>query len=665
VRTDLPQFEAETEARIRQLYDYTRDEEYPEVVVLKDLIMTTRDGYKLTADAYVPARGGVAVEGTFPVILDRTPYDKNIRAHLVNDPEYIVKRGYVFVFQDTRGHGGSEGEFSLFGTGHDGADGYDAVEWLADQPWSNGDVATCGWSADCISQLILGVERPPHLKAMYLGHGPSNYFQELAGQNGAMRLVHGITYSFRNALLDRQVKADPMLEAQILRHYDNIEEWYRVPTEKFVKVFENVPPIHRWVSGWLENRTYNDFWKQPGFNSEEHLAEYPDIPMFIMGAWYDFFLRGTLNNFVGLKNLQRSPKFMLITPTIHGPGPARLPWQGEVHMGEQSTVEWNRLRLSFFDQFLKDIDTGCYDESWAKMFVMGGGDGSAIDVGQEELSLNDYARWSSEPATEGRRLKISHGGRWIDAPGWPVEPVTPTPFYLHAGGGLSTVAPDGEAEPTRYEFDPRNPVPQIGGDWTHRRQFAGNPGLVSAEGGHFAAPGPRDQVARRNWFGCTDEMPLWTRPDVLSFSTEPLTEAVEVVGEMRVILYASSSAVDTDFTFKLIDEFPPNPDYPNGFAMLVHDGIIRARFRDSFEREELMEPGTVYRFDVDFWATANRFEVGHRLRLDISSSNFPSFDVNPNTGEPIGRHTHMVVATNRVFHDAGHQSHILLPIHSA
>jgi putative CocE/NonD family hydrolase len=210
--------------------------------------MTTRDGYTLVADAYVPARDGVAVQGEFPAILDRTPYDKNIRAHLVNDPEYIVKRGYVFVFQDTRGHGGSEGEFSLFGVGHDGVDGHDAVEWIAEQPWSDGDVATCGWSADCISQLILGIERPPHLEAMFLGHGPSNYYQE-----------------------------------------------------KFVKVFEDVPPIERWVSGWLDNRTYTDFWKQPGFNSEEHLADYPDIPMFIMGAWYDFFLRGTIRNFVGLK----------------------------------------------------------------------------------------------------------------------------------------------------------------------------------------------------------------------------------------------------------------------------------------------------------------------------------------------------------------------------
>ncbi len=275
-------------------------------------------------------------------------------------------------------------------------------------------------------------------------------------------------------------------------------------------------------------------------------------------------------------------------------------------MGEQSTVEWNRLRLSFFDQFLKGIDTGCYDDSWAKMFIMGGGDGTAVDVGREELPLNNYARWSSEPATSGRRMKINHGGRWIEAPGWPVEPVAPTPFYLHAGGGLSTVAPADAAAPSRYEFDPRNSCPQIGGDWTHRRQFAGNPGLVSAEDGtQFAAPGPRDQVARRNWFGCTDDMPLWTRPDVLTFSTDPLDEAVEVVGNMRVVLYASSSAVDTDFTFKLIDEYPPNPDYPNGFAMLIHDGIVRARYRDSFEREELMEPGTVYRFDVDFWATAN------------------------------------------------------------
>ena len=663
--TDVSSVDTVTDPEIQKLFDYTRDEVYPDVVVLKDLVMTTRDGTRLVADAYVPARDGVAVEGRFPTILDRTPYDKNIRAHLVNDPEFIVKRGYVFVFQDTRGHGGSDGEFSLFGVGHDGQDGYDAVEWIAEQPWSNGDVATCGWSADCITQLILGIERPPHLRAMFLGHGPSNYYQELAGQNGAMRLVHGVTYSFRNALLDRKVKASPMLETQIQRYYESIENWYRVIPERFAKVFENVPPIHRWVSGWVNNRVYNDFWKQPGFNSEEHHASYPDIPMFIMGAWYDFFLRGTYRNFVGLKKIQKSPKFMLITPTLHGPGPARLPWQGEVYMGEHSTVEWNRLRLGFFDQFLLGIDTGSYDESWAKMFIMGGGDGRAIDVTNEELPLQNFARWASEPESNSARVKLNHGGRWIDSPDWPVQNVTPTPFYLQSGGGLSADKPAVASDPSRYEFDPANPVPQIGGDWTHRPQFASNPGLVRTDGEQrISLPGPRDQVARRNWFGCTDEMPLWTRSDVLSFATEPLTEAIEVVGQMRVELFASSSALDTDFTFKLIDEYPPSEDYPNGFAMLIHDGIMRARYRNSFESEELMEPGVVYRFDVDFWATANRFEAGHKLRLDISSSNFPSFDVNPNTGEPIGKHTHTVVALNSVFHDPEHASNIILPIYN-
>jgi putative CocE/NonD family hydrolase len=149
---------------------------------------------------------------------------------------------------------------------------------------------------------------------------------------------------------------------------------------------------------------------------------------------------------------------------------------------------------------------------------------------------------------------------------------------------------------------------------------------------------------------------------VLSFQTPPLAQAVEVVGPLHVKLYVSSTAVDTDFTAKLIDVYPPNVDYPRGYAMILIDSIRRMRYRNSLERAELMTPGEVYEVTIDLWATANRFERGHRIRLDISSSNFPTFDPNPNTGEPIGYHTHTVTARNTVFHDAKHPSHLILPI---
>jgi hypothetical protein len=157
-------------------------------------------------------------------------------------------------------------------------------------------------------------------------------------------------------------------------------------------------------------------------------------------------------------------------------------------------------------------------------------------------------------------------------------------------------------------------------------------------------------------------LPLSSRPDVLVFQTPPLEEDVEVTGPITVHLWASSSAVDTDFTAKLLDVYPPNEDYPEGFDMNITDGIIRARFRDSWERPELMQPGQVYRFTIELYPTSNLFKRGHRIRVDISSSNFPCFDVNPNTGEPLGRSRLKVVAENAIYHDEDHPSHILLPI---
>jgi uncharacterized protein len=655
-----------TASGIKDLFDYERPEEYSDVVITRNVMMTTRDGIELSTDVYLPARDGVPVDGQFPAIMDRTPYDKALRGPFVNDPEYFVKRGYAFVFQDTRGHGGSGGDFKLFGVGHDGRDGYDAVEWIAQQPWSNGKVATNGWSADCMTQLSLAVEAPPHLTAMYLSHGPSNYYQDLASTNGALRWCHGVAYSFRNAFLDRAVREDPVLEARLQAQYESIEDWYYQTPVKLKKLFEGVPSVERFLSEWLDNRDFNDYWKQPGYYFEDYYDNFPDIPMFFMGAWYDFFLRGTIRNFVGLSQRQETPKFLLVGPGLHGPGPARRPWQGDVYFGEQSCVEWNSLRLGFFDQFLKGAPTGNYDKQWVKTFLMGGGDGKAVDVAGTELPIEVYGRWAAETATSGPRVKMDHGGQWQEADGWPIAGTEETSFFLHGGGTLSTDSPTSLGSVTRYEFDPKHPVPQIGGDWTHRPQFINQPGEVtSAAVKQAAGPGPRDQIARRGWLGCTDDLPLWVRPDIVSFSTPVLTEPIDVVGDLKVVLYVSSSAVDTDFTFKLVDEHPPNADYPGGFAMLIRDGIIRTRYRDSFEKPELMEPGTIYRLEVDFWATANSFGVGHRLRLDISSSNFPSFDVNPNTGEPIGYHTHTLVALNSVHHDAEHPSRLILPVRTS
>ena len=228
--------------------------------------------------------------------------------------------------------------------------------------------------------------------------------------------------------------------------------------------------------------------------------------------------------------------------------------------------------------------------------------------------------------------------------------MTPTPYYLHGDGSLSTEKPESEARPSEFTFNPADPVPTIGGNFPEKAI----PGLL--DGGGF------DQRGRTDLILFQDTLPLSSRRDVLVFRTPPLAEDMELTGPITVRLFVSSSAVDTDFTAKLIDEYPPNPDYPEGFALNITDSIVRMRYRDSRDKATLMEPGEVYEISIEPQATSNLFVRGHRIRVDISSSNFPHYDINPNTGEPLGLERRAVVAHQKVFHDAARPSHIVLPI---
>jgi putative CocE/NonD family hydrolase len=239
------------------------------------------------------------------------------------------------------------------------------------------------------------------------------------------------------------------------------------------------------------------------------------------------------------------------------------------------------------------------------------------------------------------------GGRWRDEPAWPLARAVAAAFHLHAGGLLATTPPSDSA-PTSYRFDPRDPVPSIGGP-------------VSSQGDLMQA-GAQDQRCRPDLWPCTDDRPLADRPDVLVFQTEPLEAPVEVTGPLVVKLWASSDGADTDFTAKLVDVYPPNADFPQGLALNIADGAIRARYRESRSSAVMLTPGQPYELTIELYPTALVFMPGHRIRLDISSSNFPRFDVNPNTGEPLNAHTSWRVATNTIFHDPERPSRIVLPI---
>jgi uncharacterized protein len=285
-----------------------------------------------------------------------------------------------------------------------------------------------------------------------------------------------------------------------------------------------------------------------------------------------------------------------------------------------------------------------------RIFVMGGGSGRRTAEG-----------------------KLDHGGAWRDEWEWPLARRVETPYHLHADGSLSTERPEAGAEPRRFTFDPAHPVPTIGGLYCAVGELpAGGAGMEQAWSRFLSpvlrlrdvlTPGPADQKEAPEFFGSQEPYPrLSERPDVLVFQTEPLAEAAEVTGPMTVHLWVSSSALDTDFTAKLVDVHPANEDYPDGYDMLLNDSVIRCRYREGFDREVPLEPGVPVPVTITLPPTSNLFAEGHRIRVDVSSSNWPRLDVNPNTGEPIGRHTHQVVAEQAVYVDAERPSHIVLPV---
>ena len=242
--------------------------------------------------------------------------------------------------------------------------------------------------------------------------------------------------------------------------------------------------------------------------------------------------------------------------------------------------------------------------------------------------------------------RLKHGGYWTEVEAWPIPRATPVSFFLHGDGGLSRSRPTQVRASTSYTFDPSDPVPTLGGN-------------VSAR----VKDGAYDQRARPDFFPSqAPYLPLSARRDVLVFQTEPLAEDVIIAGPIEVVLYASSTAVDTDFTAKLIDVYPSSETVPSGFDLNLTDAMLRASYRDDRLTRDLIEPGEVYRLIVRPFPTANVFKKGHRIRLDISSSNFPRFDVNPNTGEPLGKHRRTIDAHNTIYHDAERASHVVLPL---
>jgi putative CocE/NonD family hydrolase len=610
-----------------------------EVVAERDVMVTMRDGVKLATDIYRPARNGVALAEKFPVILERTPYGKAQVSRSEIDvgmtasrprPEvaqWFVQRGYIVVYQDCRGRYGSEGEFVKYLS--DGEDGFDTMAWLAAQPWCNGKVATMGLSYAGHTQGALACLNPPALAAMIIDSGAfSNAYQSGIRSGGALEMKQ-VTWAFNQAKESPLAKQDPLVRAALDK--ENLLDWFtRMPWKPGHSPVRWVPEYEDYLFEQWTHGAFSDYWKQLGIYAEGYYEQFSDVPQIHMSSWYDAYIRTATDNYVALSKRKRGPVRLIMGPWTHGD--RSKSWSGDVDFGPAATIDnnlaahWREYRLRWFDHWVKGIANGVDKEPRVRLFLMGGG--------------------SERKNSAGR---MDHGGRWIEATDWPLPGTKFTPYYLHADGTLAPEMPKDKDASISYDYDPANPVPTMGGPLT-----SGSPVF---EGGAF------DQREHERFFGCrTPGMPLAARPDVLVFETPPLEADVAVVGPIVVKLFVSSDCPDTDFTAKLIDVHPPNPDYPQGYAMNLCDGILRCRYRKSWEKPEPMKPGEICEITIEPFATCNLFKAGHRIRLDVSSSNFPRYDVNPNTGEPEGRAIRRQVAVNTVYLDAKRLSHVVLPL---
>lgn len=625
------------------------------VVLFKDVMVPMRDGVHLATDIYRPAKGTATVEGEFSALLERTPYNKE-SGSMAAKADYFVKRGYVFVAQDCRGRFKSEGEF--YGYAHEPPDGYDTVEWIARQRWSNGKVGTMGTSYGGWVQSALALLNPPHLTSMFPNVSIFNAGLHSVRHAGAFEM-RWLAWTFLRAADSKEAAADPKVARALsnVRFDELITRW---PIKKGETPLRLTPIYEKFAFDILTHSDYDEFWRRTGRgwmgDVEEYVSEHSDVPMYYSGGWYDSYCRSTTELYAKLSNAKKSHVKLIMGPWTHGDAAvfART-HSGDVDFGPDASIDYNALRLKWFDQTLKGIDTGILDEPPIKIFIIGGGDGKRNQEG-----------------------RLNHGGRWRDENEWPLARTVYKNYYLQVNGSLSTEPPSEKSSSTSYIYDPMDPVPTLGGNLSTLLYLLPSP--VGYEAFQFltnneknrmlrkplAKVGAHNQVEAPDVYGAQPPyLPLSSRHDVLVFQTSPLEEDIEVTGPLKVELWASSSAVDTDFTAKIIDVHPPNEDYPNGYAMNLSDSIVRARYRNSFERPKLMEPDTIYKFTIQPYPISNLFTKGHKIRLDISSSNWPRFDINPNTGEPLGLNKRVTKAVNTAYHEAAYPSHLVLPIISS
>jgi uncharacterized protein len=504
-----------------------------------------------------------------------------------------AEHGYVLIAQDTRGRYASEGEWYPFK--HESDDGYDTVEWAASLPYSDGKVGMYGGSYVGATQYLAAIANPPHLAGIFPNVTASNYHDGWTYQGGAFEQWFNESWTTGLAMNTLERRDDSSGDA--------LGSTKILPLTSY-PVLEAVSQtgLAPYFRDWLDHPNYDSYWKQ--WSIEAHYGQI-HVPVFSAGAWYDIFLRGTLRNYRLLKSAAgseaaRHGQRLVVFVGGHAGGSDNRK-VGAVDFGERLPIDFDVLTFRWYDWLLKGKDDSIEHEKPVRIFVMG-------------------------------------KNEWRDEDDWPLARAVNTHYYLRSTSTANGLAGDGKlgaAEPTvekpdQYVYDPSDPVPTIGG--------------------------PLCCGALPTGIGPEDQRSAEVRKDVLVYTSPAFTKDTEVTGPVSLDLYVSTSAVDTDFTGKLVDV------WPNGFAQNLTEGILRLRYRNSQEEPELANPGEVYHITLDLVATSDVFLRGHKLRLEVSSSNFPRFDRNLNTGGVQALGITMVKATNAIYHDRSHPSALVVPI---
>ena len=563
-----------------------------EVVVEHDISIPMRDDTILKALLYRPKD-----DGRYPVLVERVPYELTQRCKPY--AEYYSSRGYVFVGQTTRGVFGSGGEDS-FSENYDGwganRDGYDTIEWIAAQPWCDGNIGMLEGSASGTTQYMVAPTRPPHLKALFVRMGGSDGHRT-SFRGGAFPIGFMNTWGIGQTIARLSHDTAPPRSEPVLRRFqkalEEIDSWNRYLPLKAMPLYKGVAD---WFFELLDNPEDGPRWwaKKLALKYQE-----VDVPILHLSGWYDLLLDSTIRSFQGIREHGRSEhcrenQRLVIGPWFHAPTAPYERKIGELDFGPDAAIDLNAFRLQWYDHWLKGVENGAMDGAPVRIFLMG-------------------------------------DNRWLDMEAWPPAEASYRPIYLREGsgrseeslsnGGLSFDVPEAAERPDSFAYDPDDPVPSV------------------VVGIHAGTKDHRSVEGR-----------------MLTYTTDALEENLTVIGPVKAVLYGLSSAPDTDWVVRLCDV------WPDGRSMSVCDGILRARYRNSFEKPELMNTGQVYQFEVDMWATAQVFKAGHRLRMQVTSSDFPRYDRNLNTGGPFGEEVRGQVAVNTIFHDSMRPSHILLPV---